>query len=218
MNSRTSTQYQSPLTDAAQARLAVEALFQAPRLRSEAADVDVVVKRRRIASTDHRVDGNDVAEVVADEVRAPRIFKVEKQQEGQQDGQDFSSNTDLQPQLGGAASNTSEVTQARRRRRRLNGEVTIIRPMLQEPSAMHDEFTTGDSEPDSIGDSQARSSDVGRFGVDLEAQSRHDKLMARIARLESQARTARKVEAAAAVRWIKKAINEYGLEAREVGF
>ena len=218
MKSRTSTRNQSPLTDASQARLAVEALFQPQQPRSEAADVDVVVKRRRIASTDHRVDGNDVAEVVADEVRAPRIFKVEKQQEGQRDGQDSSSNTDLQPQLGGAASNASEVTQARRRRRRLNGEVTIIRPMSQEPSAMRDESTTGGSKPDSIGDSQARSSDVGRFGVDMKAQSRHDKLMARIARLESRAQTARKVEAAAAVRWIKKAINEYGLEAREIGF
>ena len=90
--------------------------------------------------------------------------------------------------------------------------------MSHEPNAGRDEFTTGDSKPDSIGDSQARSSDVGRFGVDLEAQSRHDKLMARIARLESEAHTARKVEAAAAVRWIKKAINEYGLEARELGF
>jgi len=218
MNSHTSTRNQSPLTDASQARLAVEALFQAQQPRSEAADVDVVVKRRRIASTDHRVDGNDVAEVMADEVRAPRIFKVEKQQEGQREGQDLSSNADRQPQLGGAASSTFEVTQARRRRRRLNGEVTIIRPMLHEPNAVRDEFTTGDSKPDSLGNSQARSSDVGRFGVDLEAQSRHDKLMARIARLESQAQTARKVEAAAAVRWIKKAINEYGLEAREIGF
>ena len=218
MKSRTSTRNQSPLTDASQARLAVEALFQPQQPRSEAADVDVVVKRRRIASTDHRVDGNDVAEVVADEVRAPRIFKVEKQQEGQQDGQDFSSNTDLQPQLGGAASSTTEVTQARRRRRRLNGEVTIIRPMSHEPNAVRDEFITGDSKRDSIGDSQARSSDVGRFGVDMKAQSRHDKLMARIARLKSQAHAARKTEAAAAVRWIKKAIDEYGLEARELGF
>ncbi len=218
MKSRTSTRNQSPLTDASQARLAVEALFQPQQPRSEAADVDVVVKRRRIASTDHRVDGHDVAQVVADEVRAPRIFKVERQQEGQQDGQELLTNEALQPQLSGAASSTFEVTQAKRRRRRLNGEVTIIRPMLQEPGAMHDEFTTGDSEPDSIGDSQARSSDVGRFGVDMKAQSRHDKLMARIARLESQAQTARKVEAAAAVRWIKKAIDEYGLEARELGF
>ena len=71
---------------------------------------------------------------------------------------------------------------------------------------------------DSLGNSQARSSDVGRFGVDLEAQSRHEKLVARIAQLERQAETARKAEAAAAVRWIKKAIDEYGLEARELGF
>ena len=159
MKSRTSTRNQSPLTDASQARLAVEALFQ-PQQPREATDVDVVVKRRRIASTDHRVDGNDVAEVVADEVRAPRIFKVEKQQEGLQDGQELPSNTDLQTQLSGAASRTFDVTQARRRRRRLNGVVTIIRPMLHEPNAVSDEFNTGDSKPGSIGDSQARSSDV----------------------------------------------------------
>ena len=218
MNSHTSTRNQSPLTDASQARLAVEALFQPQQPRSEAADVDVVVKRRRIASTDHRVDGNDVAEVMADEVRAPRIFKVEKQQEGQREGQDLSSNTDRQPQLGGAVSNTSEVTQARRTRRRLNGEVTIIRPMSKEQSVVRNGPSTANSRPDSIEDSQAQSSDAGRFGVDLEAQSRHDRLMARIARLESQAQTARKVEAAAAVRWIKKAIHEYGIEARELGF
>jgi len=218
MKSRTSTRNQSPLTDASQARLAVEALFQTHQPRSEAADVDVVVKRRRIASTDHRVDGNDVAEVVADEVRAPRIFKVEKQQDGLQDGQEVPSNTDLQTQLSGAASRTFDVTQARRRRRRLNGVVTIIRPMLHEPNAVGDEFTTANSKPGSNGDSQAESSDLGRFGVDIAAQSRYEKLMTRIARLESQAQSARKVEARAAVRWIKKAIGEYGLEARELGF
>ena len=199
MTSRTPTRNQTALRERAQARVAVESLFQAHQPRHEAANVDVVVKRRRISSTDHRVDGNDVAEVVEGEVRTPRIFKVEKR-EGQRDGQYLSSNTERQPQLDGAASNTSEVTQASRRRCRLNGDVTIIRPMSHEPNAVRDEFTTGDFKPDSIGDSQARSSDGGRFGVDLEAQSRHDKLMARIARLESQARTARKVEAAAAVR------------------
>ena len=216
MNSRTSTQYQSPLTDAAQARLAVEALFQAPRPRSEAADVDVVVKRRRITSTDHRVDGNDVAEVVGDEVRAPRIFKVEKR-EGQQDGQELPFNADLQPQLGGAASNTPEVTQARRRHRRLNGDVTIIRPMSQEPNVVRDEHFTAGSKPDSIEDSQAQSSDAGRFGVDLEAQTRHEKLKVKIAQLERQAQRAKNTEAAAAIRWIKKAIKDYGIDAREIG-
>ena len=82
---------------------------------------------------------------------------------------------------------------------------------------MRDEFTTGDSKPDSIGDSQARSSDVGRFGVDLEAQTRHEKLKVKIAQLERQAQRAKNTEAAAAIRWIKKAIKDYGIDAREIG-
>ena len=211
MKSRTSTRNQSPLTDASQARLAVEALFQPQQPRSEAADVDVVVKRRRIASTDHRVDGNDVAEVVADEVRAPRIFKVEKQQDGLQDGQEVPSNTDLQTQLSGAASRTFDVTQARRRRRRLNGVVTIIRPMASRRAIK------ASSNADSIRDSQAQSADAGRFGVDLEAQTRHEKLKVKIAQLERQAQRAKNTEAAAAIRWIKKAIKDYGIDAGEIG-
>jgi len=113
--------------DAAQARFEVEALFLVQKPRSKAADVDVVVKRRRIASADICVDGNDVAEVVVGEVRASRTFKVGKQQEVRQDGQEFPLNALLEPQVGGAASKPSEVMQARRRRRRLNGYVTIIR-------------------------------------------------------------------------------------------
>ena len=150
-------------------------------------------------------------------MRTPRIFKVERQQEGLQDGQELPSDAALQPQLGGAASNTPEVTQARRRRRRLNGDVTIIRPMSHEPNAVRDEFTTGGSKPDSTEDSQAQSSDVGRFGVDLEAQTRHEKLKVKIAHLEREAQRAKSTEAAAAIRWIKKAIKDYGIDAREIG-
>ena len=113
--------------DAAQARFEVEALFLVQKPRSKAADVDIVVTRRRIASADICVDGNDVAEVVVGEVRASRTFKVGKQQEVRQDGQEFPLNALLEPQVGGAASKPSEVMQARRRRRRLNGYVTIIR-------------------------------------------------------------------------------------------
>jgi hypothetical protein len=44
---------------AEQARLAVEALFQTQQPRREdTADVDVVVKRRRVALTDNLIDGN----------------------------------------------------------------------------------------------------------------------------------------------------------------
>jgi len=202
---------QSALRDSAQARFAVEALFQSERPRGEAADVDVVVKRRRIAPMDNRVDGNDVAAFVAGEVRTPRIFKVEKQQQQESPKGASEAKTDGESRLGVAVS-SPEVTQVRRRRRRLNGEVTIIRPPSQERKAVGDEPTR--AKPDS----QPQSSALGRFGVDLEEQRRHEKLLARIALLERQAQRARNTEAATAIRWIKKAINEYGIEASEVGF
>ena len=199
---------QSALRDSAQARFAVEALFQSERPRGEAADVDVVVKRRRIAPMDNRVDGNDVAAFVAGEVRTPRIFKVEKQQQQESPKGASEAKTDGESRLGVAVS-SPEVTQVRRRRRRLNGEVTIIPPPLQ---------AVGDEPTRAKPDSQPQSSALGRFGVDLEEQRRHEKLLARIALLERQAQRARNTEAATAIRWIKKAINEYGIEASEVGF
>ena len=76
----------------------------------------------------------------------------------------------------------------------------------------------GDEPTRATPDSQPQSSALGRFGVDLEEQRRHEKLLARIALLERQAQRARNTEAATAIRWIKKAINEYGIEASEVGF
>ena len=155
---------------------------------------------------------------MADEVRTPRVFKVENQQEGRQDGQEVPSEAALRPQLDDAASDAFEVTQVRRRRRRLNGKVTIIRPVSHEQNAVRDGPSRAISKPDSIGDSQAQGSDVGRFDVDLKTQSRHESLLAQIALLERQAQAARKDEAAAAIRWIKKAISDYGIEARELGF
>jgi len=210
MTSRMPNRNQSASRNAEQARFAVEALFHPRRAIGETADVDVVVKRRRIAPTDNRVNGKDAAEVVADEVRTPRIYTIEKQQ--QQEGQEPSgAKPDGQSRLGVAVS-SSEVMPLRRRRRRLNGEVTIIRPPSQ---AVGDEPT--ESRRNSLGDARAQGSDLGRFGVDMETQRRHEKLLARIALLERQAQRAQNTEAATAVRWIKKAINKYGIKAVELG-
>jgi hypothetical protein len=158
------------------------------------------VKRRRIASTDDRVSGKDDAQVLADEVRAPRVFQVERQPEGQTE-----PNPDGQLGL-----SSSAVAQVKRRRRRLNGEVTIIRPSSQA-------LGEGATSENPIGASRAPTDDDGRFGVPLETQRRHQKLLARIALLERQADKARNAEAATAVRWIRKAIKDYGISAEELG-
>ena len=56
------------------------------------------------------------------------------------------------------------------------------------------------------------------FGVEPEEQQRYATLMAEIARLKLQAQAAKEEEAAAAVRWIRKAIAEYGIRSHELGF
>jgi DNA-binding protein H-NS len=53
--------------------------------------------------------------------------------------------------------------------------------------------------------------------VDREEGRRYATLMKEIARLERQAVVAKKAEAAAAVRWIRKAIAEYRIRAAELG-
>ena len=52
----------------------------------------------------------------------------------------------------------------------------------------------------------------------MDAQTRREKLKVKIAQLERQAQRAKNTEAAAAIRWIKKALKDYGIEAREIGF
>ena len=91
MTSRTSDRDQ-PRRSAEQARQAVEALFQAPRSPPEK-DVEVVVRRRRLASPDNVVHVSDTVQDVAEAVRAPRIFQVEKQEEhgGQPEGRILTS-------------------------------------------------------------------------------------------------------------------------------
>jgi hypothetical protein len=184
--------------NAEQARYAIEVLFQPQRPGGETADVDVVVKRRRIASTDDHVSGEHDAQVMADEVRAPRVFQVERRPEGQESLSE--ARLDGQPRL-----SSSAVAQVKRRRRRLNGEVTIIRPPSQ---------SVGEGASSTEG---APTHEDGRFGVALEAQRRHEKLLARIALLERQADKARNAEAATAIRWITKAIKDYGISAEELG-
>jgi hypothetical protein len=56
-----------------------------------------------------------------------------------------------------------------------------------------------------------------QFGVSEEERSRYTELMNEIAGLEREAKAVRDAEAAAAVRWIRKAIAEYGISASELG-
>ena len=90
-----------------------------------------------------------------------------------------------------------------RRRRVLHGEVKTIRPVRTD----FDTQLEGPSDVDTA---------ILDFGVGEEERRRYTRLMNEIARLERQAKAAKKAEAAAAVSWIRKAIAEYGITADDL--
>jgi hypothetical protein len=65
---------------------------------------------------------------------------------------------------------------------------------------------------------QEEAGGVGMFGTDPAEQRRYEALMAKIAGLERQAVAAKRREAAVAIRWIRKAIRDYGIGAQELDF
>jgi hypothetical protein len=99
------------------------------------------------------------------------------------------------------AADPPTVSKTRTRRRRvLHGEVTTIRPVRNE-----------------LGESSDMDSATLQFGVGEAERSRYTELMNEIAGLEREAKAVKEAEARAAVRWIRKAIAEYGISASELG-
>ena len=101
----------------------------------------------------------------------------------------------------------------KRKRRVLNGRVTIIRPML-ESEAVPIAPAEISRPPQDLRD---RQSELGPFRMRAAAERRYDRLMKAIRRLEIRAAAARKAEAAAAVRWIQRTMARHGIRACEVG-
>ena len=101
----------------------------------------------------------------------------------------------------------------RRRRRVRNGRVTIIRPTVDsDPRAL--EPREAAFAPSGF---EGRTNELGPFRMRDAAQRRYDRLMKAIARLELQAAAARKAEVADAVRWIRRTMARYHIDACEVG-
>lgn len=116
---------------------------------------------------------------------------------------DQAAQVDSQPPL-------QESIPRRRRHRVTHGEVTIIRPVASDLSE-----TERLSELDGPAEGHGA---LPHFGVEPQEQRRYATLMAEIARLKLQAQAAKRTEAAAAVRWIRKAIAEFEIGAADLGF
>ena len=153
----------------------------------------MVVKRKRTVWPDAEATVERQRSSEESTVRAPRVFRV-----------DGSTPPPTKP-----VKDLPTVQRLRARRRRvLHGAVTTIRP------------ATADSGADRGPGSEPHEGVLAflDFGVGEEERRRYKTLMNKIAELQLQAKTAKESEAAAAVRWIRKAIAEYGICRSELGF
>jgi hypothetical protein len=200
---------QSPTMSAA--RLAAEAAFTAtPAPDSESGEKPVVtVKRNRPVETVDAAerDSNKQQEQV-EETRAPRTFRVEhpsiRLPEPAPTGLELgSSSVD-----GGTETVQPRAPQPalpRKSRRKRHGDVTIIRPSQGMPCPTV---------------AKRRSSrgfvfEIAEIGSS--ASREYASIMAQIRQLEQRAEAVRKLESSQAVRWIKRAIVHYGLDAADLG-
>jgi len=177
-----------------QAREAAEAAFAHDRLGSQGPPPVVVVKRRR--SIGDAIEGQAGSERSKSEgdARKARVFRVESVLALQDDKAQVSQATS-NPVEGPPSVQDEALAPAssRRSRRASHGKVTIIRP----------------PPPVASGPAEARQRPAGNIG--------YDAVMAEIEWLKRRAAALRKAEARSAVRWIRKAILDYGLTAQDLG-
>jgi len=198
------------MPDPSRARLAAEAAFAKRPVTSvsEAGPRVVVVKRKRAVVPDpagHFIEAEVPAPLA--EARAPRVFRVDAPIVASDPAVEGAEQL-----VEGASRDFAEAAgpQKKRRRRTLHGEVTIVRPadpqvpVESEPAARR---TLG----------PAQDFDLGIPTSDRDAPSRYQALIAEIDELKGRAEAAKSIEAARAVRWIKRAIATYGLSASDIG-
>lgn len=150
-----------------------------------------------------------------EEARVPRVFRVGalvSDPSGRGDAPKPSleaRDADDKVSSDAAAAGPSESPR-RRRRRVTHGKVTIIRPDSSDaagPVARRQAAET---------DGPVRTGSA-LFPADPDASARYEAVMAQIAALKRQAVALKRAEASRAVRWIRQAIIDYDLEARDLG-
>lgn len=170
-----------------EARLAAESAFTQVATPALVSSAVVVVKRRKVVPDSEVGDGAHASAEEGHAARSPKIHRMESNLEGVEPG---AAAADVR-QASLVRDDEPTTASERRRRRRRHGEVTIIRP--ERPSA--NEFAE----------------------LRREAMVRHERLMVEIRKIDRQAEAMRKVEAAKVVRWIRQAIDDYGLDAKDLG-
>jgi hypothetical protein len=215
------------MPDSSPARLAAEAAFtQRPIARAAHAEPQVVVIKRKQATVPAG-EGDPVNTESQQPMkvgRTPRVFRIDSAVEQPQAP---GATTGPDASVGVGTSLTAQAVQIKRRRSRIpRAEVTIIRPaavagVAGDPQASRDAETPLQDlkslEPCSAALRAAQHFDLGIATSGASAASRYQALRARIEQLERRAEAARRIEAARAVRWIKRAIAAYDLRASDLG-
>jgi hypothetical protein len=208
------------------ARLAAEAAFlETPAPDSESVEKPVVtMKRNRPVETGDEVErDSDKPQEQVEEARAPRTFRVEHLSiappEAAPDGLELGSSS-AEGMTGTAQPRETPSTVPRKSRHKRHGEVTIIRPSRSEPvDAAKPAAGREERMPCPTG---AKRRPGGGFVFEVapigsSASREYASIMARIQQLEQDAVEVRKRESSKAVRWIKRAIVDYQLDAADLG-
>jgi hypothetical protein len=179
---------------------------------ADLSNVEVIVKRRRIAPTLAKHD----ADADSERARTPRVYRTGPLPP--EISPKVAEPTDASAAAldNGAAMATSVVPRRRRRRDHAHGHVTILRPLPQGPEALRFEADPGMPQPLVKGGSRGRRSRSTQVDADFGPSRRYEMIVAEIARLKRAAQAARKAEVAAAVRWIRKMIATYAIEPAEL--
>jgi hypothetical protein len=210
------------MPDSSPARLAAEAAFtQRPIARAAHAEPQVVVIKRKQATVPEG-EGDPVRTESQQPMkvgRTPRVFRIDS---GVEQPQAPEATAGPDASVGVGASLTAQAGQIKRRRSRIpRAEVTIIRPAAVAGVAGDPQETPLQDakplEPCSAAPRAAQHFDLGIATSGGSAASRYQALRARIEQLERRAEAARRIEAARAVRWIKRAIAAYDLRASDLG-
>jgi hypothetical protein len=179
----------------------------------------IVVKRRKtVVSDGGYLPGEDLEH--SGESRAPKVYRVEH-------GPDSTVPDAADESVGEPAAYSGSHDEIyvppvaplkRKRRVKRHGEVTIIRPPA--PEGLGDRLRATDTEEAAA--TSVESNFTEKFVQEIAALKRRAladlaSVQSEIQKLERQAEAARKVEAAQAVRWIRKAMAEYDLELADLG-
>lgn len=192
------------------AREAAEALFTRPPQDRDVAVV--VVKRRRLLTEDASGQASSLSEApqTSNAVKEHRVFRLASPALVDETAQSVlrsvptavSAELELQPLESGVAI-------PRRKRGRKHGAVTVIRP-----------GPISESKPIPVSGQENLVATVGQSAsrptLALQEQTSYERMLDQISQLKAEAEKVRARETEEAVRWIRQAIADYGLNAADL--